>query len=157
MAPARDGETSALSCMATEVSLVLSVASIASSDATRIFLMLLDACLMLETTWSFALSPCPDPSRSRPSSQASVAMVRDLFRDKKQTQFVIATIATTLGMNESARLAGALRKESVPCRRIIVNQVHDPQSLALFAPARQQASGWWGRSCMQSIHYIIFN
>lgn len=55
--------------------------------------------------------------------QSSVAMVRDLFRDEKQTQFVIATIATTLGMNESSRLAGALRREHVPCRRIIVNQV----------------------------------
>ena len=50
-------------------------------------------------------------------------MVRDLFRDKKQTEFVIATIPTTLGVNESSRLLTALRKDSIPCNRIIVNQV----------------------------------
>lgn len=50
-------------------------------------------------------------------------MVRDLFRDPTQTEFVIATIPTVLAVNESARLARALREEGVPCRRIVVNQV----------------------------------
>lgn len=50
-------------------------------------------------------------------------MVRDLFRNKDMTEFVIATIPTMLGINESARLLKALRKEDIPCRRIIVNQV----------------------------------
>ena len=49
-------------------------------------------------------------------------MVRDLFRNKDMTEFVIATIPTMLGINESARLLKALRKEDIPCRRIIVNQ-----------------------------------
>lgn len=38
-------------------------------------------------------------------------------------QFIIATIPTVLGVNESARLIRALRKESIPCRRIAVNQI----------------------------------
>ena len=49
-------------------------------------------------------------------------MVRDLFRNKDTTEFVIATIPTMLGINESSRLLKALRKEDIPCRRIIVNQ-----------------------------------
>lgn len=49
-------------------------------------------------------------------------MVKDLFRDEKQTEFVIATIPSVLGVNESARLATSLHKDSIPCRRIIVNQ-----------------------------------
>ena len=49
-------------------------------------------------------------------------MVRDLFRNKEQTEFIIATIPTMLGINESSRLLKALRKEDIPCHRIIVNQ-----------------------------------
>lgn len=41
-------------------------------------------------------------------------------------QFIIATIPTVLGVNESARLIRALRKESIPCKRIVVNQVVGP-------------------------------
>jgi anion-transporting ArsA/GET3 family ATPase len=54
--------------------------------------------------------------------QESVLMVKDLFRDAEQTEFVIATIPTVLGVNESARLATSLKADSIPCRRIIVNQ-----------------------------------
>ncbi len=54
--------------------------------------------------------------------QESVIMVRDLFRNKEQTEFIIATIPTMLGINESSRLLKALRKEDIPCHRIIVNQ-----------------------------------
>jgi arsenite/tail-anchored protein-transporting ATPase len=54
--------------------------------------------------------------------QDSVQMVKDLFRDADQTEFVIATIPTVLGVNESARLAASLKRDSIPCRRIIVNQ-----------------------------------
>ena len=49
-------------------------------------------------------------------------MVRDLFRDKDTTEFVIATIPTVLGVNESGRLLRALRHDDIPCKRIIVNQ-----------------------------------
>lgn len=50
-------------------------------------------------------------------------MVKELFRDKEFTEFIIATIPTVLGINESRRLLQALRKEQIPCRRIIINQV----------------------------------
>ena len=50
-------------------------------------------------------------------------MVRDLFRNKDMTEFIIATIPTMLGINESSRLLKVLRKEDIPCRRMIVNQV----------------------------------
>ena len=49
-------------------------------------------------------------------------MVRDLFRDAETTEFVIATIPTVLGVNESGRLLRALRHDQIPCKRIIVNQ-----------------------------------
>lgn len=41
-------------------------------------------------------------------------------------QFIIATIPTVLGVNESARLAAALQKEGIPCKRIVVNQLIGP-------------------------------
>ena len=66
--------------------------------------------------------------------QESVIMVRDLFRNKETTEFVIATIPTMLGINESSRLLKALRKEDIPCRRIIVNQAGHP-----LAPLRAGA------------------
>ena len=50
-------------------------------------------------------------------------MVRDLFRNKDMTEFIIATIPTRRGSNESSRLLTVLRKEDIPCRRMIVNQV----------------------------------
>lgn len=55
--------------------------------------------------------------------QASIRQVKELFHDPTSTEFVIATIPTVLGVNESARLARALREEGIPCRRIVVNQV----------------------------------
>ncbi|GFR49978.1 hypothetical protein Agub_g12120 [Astrephomene gubernaculifera] len=58
--------------------------------------------------------------------QSRVRMVRQLFRDPGQTEFIIATIPTFLGVNESARLLRALRSENIPCKRIVVNQVVGP-------------------------------
>jgi arsenite/tail-anchored protein-transporting ATPase len=55
--------------------------------------------------------------------QASIRRVKDLFHDPEALEFVIATIPTVLGVNESARLVRALRRERIPCSRVIVNQV----------------------------------
>lgn len=55
--------------------------------------------------------------------QESVILVRDLFRDQEANEFIIATIPTVLAVKESSRLLAVLRKEQIPCRRIIVNQV----------------------------------
>ena len=60
-------------------------------------------------------------------------MVRDLFQDKEQTEFIIATIPTVLGINESRRLLKALREDEIPCKRIIINQVTELAN-AEFAP-----------------------
>ncbi|KAG2424744.1 hypothetical protein HYH02_015126, partial [Chlamydomonas schloesseri] len=59
--------------------------------------------------------------------QQRVRMVKALFRDRAQTEFIIATIPTYLGVNESSRLLHALRAEHIPCKRIIVNQIVGPQ------------------------------
>lgn len=58
--------------------------------------------------------------------QESIRLVKALFRDQQATEFIIATIPTVLGVNESARLVRVLRKESIPCKRIVVNQVIGP-------------------------------
>lgn len=50
-------------------------------------------------------------------------MVRDLFRDREANEFIIATIPTVLAVKESSRLLAVLRKEGIPCRQIVVNQV----------------------------------
>jgi arsenite-transporting ATPase len=55
--------------------------------------------------------------------KAQVKEVRNLFRDKSMTEFIIVTIPTVLGMSESGRLLQSLREEDVPCNRLIVNQV----------------------------------
>jgi arsenite/tail-anchored protein-transporting ATPase len=55
--------------------------------------------------------------------QDSVVMVKELFRNKEATEFVVATIPTMLAVNESERLLRSLRKDNIPCKRIVVNQV----------------------------------
>eukprot|EP00798_Chlamydomonas_sp_ICE-L_P030458 gene30458-35468_t len=52
-----------------------------------------------------------------------VGQVQKLFRNKECTEFVIATIPTYLGVNESSRLLKSLRQEGIPCKKIVVNQV----------------------------------
>lgn len=59
-------------------------------------------------------------------------MVKRLFRDSASTEFIIATIPTVLGVNESSRLQAALDREGIPCKRIVVNQVIGPNQGAAF-------------------------
>ncbi|XVE99288.1 hypothetical protein REPUB_Repub03eG0185600 [Reevesia pubescens] len=54
--------------------------------------------------------------------------VRDLFRDTDSTEFVIVTIPTVMAVSESSRLRASLRKENVPVRRLIVNQILPPSA-----------------------------
>jgi arsenite-transporting ATPase len=58
--------------------------------------------------------------------QESIRLVKRLFRDQEATEFIIATIPTVLGVNESGRLVRALDRERIPCRRIVVNQIIGP-------------------------------
>ncbi|KAE8682052.1 putative Protein white [Hibiscus syriacus] len=54
--------------------------------------------------------------------------VRDLFRDADSTEFVIVTIPTVMAVSESSRLSASLRKENVPVKRLIVNQILPPSN-----------------------------
>ncbi|KAG6389757.1 hypothetical protein SASPL_151230 [Salvia splendens] len=54
--------------------------------------------------------------------------VRELFRDTNSTEFVIVTIPTVMAINESSRLTASLKKESVPVKRLVVNQVLPPSA-----------------------------
>lgn len=60
--------------------------------------------------------------------QMSIRRVKDLFHDPEATEFIIATIPTMLAVSESARLIRALRKERIPCKRIVVNQLIGPET-----------------------------
>ena len=55
--------------------------------------------------------------------KARLLEVKELFRDAQQTEFVIVTIPTVLAIAESGRLLASLRAESVPVRRLVVNQL----------------------------------
>ncbi|PON68003.1 Arsenical pump ATPase [Trema orientale] len=54
--------------------------------------------------------------------------VRELFRDTDSTEFVIVTIPTVMAVSESSRLHASLKKEDVPVKRLIVNQVLPPSA-----------------------------
>ena len=74
--------------------------------------------------------------------QGSIRMVKALFRDQQTTEFIIATIPTVLGINESSRLAKALKKEQIPCKRIVVNQIVR-DNMSRWGPSLWPA-GWHG-------------
>lgn len=54
---------------------------------------------------------------------ATTPFVLALCFSPQVTEFVIATIPTYMAVDESARLLKALRKDNIPCKRIVVNQV----------------------------------
>ncbi|KAF7811827.1 ATPase ARSA1-like [Senna tora] len=54
--------------------------------------------------------------------------VRELFRDTDSTEFVIVTIPTVMAVSESSRLSASLKKENVPVKRLIVNQILPPSA-----------------------------
>ncbi|KAI7838953.1 hypothetical protein COHA_007312, partial [Chlorella ohadii] len=70
--------------------------------------------------------------------QDSIRLVKALFRDQQATEFIIATIPTVLGVNESGRLIRALRKERIPCRRIVVNQIVGPGMGATYLQMKEK-------------------
>lgn len=54
--------------------------------------------------------------------------VRELFRDTDSTEFVIVTIPTVMAISESSRLHASLKRENVPVKKLIVNQVLPPST-----------------------------
>lgn len=53
----------------------------------------------------------------------NIVKVKDLFRDEKGTEFMIATIPTIMAANESGRLAEALKIENINVKEVIINQI----------------------------------
>lgn len=69
--------------------------------------------------------------------KARMAEARDLFRNASTTEFVIVTIPTIMAASESCRLAAALRKENVPIKTIVINQVVSQTATDRFLNARR--------------------
>lgn len=67
--------------------------------------------------------PQEDASDKLEKLRERMVKVRELFRDTESTEFVIVTIPTVMAVSESSRLCASLKKESVPVRRLIVNQL----------------------------------
>ncbi|KAM0936422.1 putative arsenite-transporting ATPase [Dioscorea sansibarensis] len=72
--------------------------------------------------------PAQDASDKLEQLRERMAKVRELFRDNESTEFVIVTIPTVMAVSESSRLHASLRKENVPVRRLVVNQILPPSS-----------------------------
>lgn len=66
----------------------------------------------------------------------SMQMVRNLFRDEVQTEFVVATIPNMMAIAESSRLVDELKKEQIPVRHLFVNQVQPGNDNCSFCAAR---------------------
>lgn len=66
----------------------------------------------------------------------SMSMVRELFRDEIQTEFVVATIPNMMAIAESKRLVEQLGREKIPVRHVFVNQVQPANEDCTFCAAR---------------------
>ncbi|KAL6516687.1 ATPase get3b [Orobanche gracilis] len=71
-------------------------------------------------------APKQDSSDKLEQLRERMTKVRDLFRDSQTTEFVIVTIPTVMALSESSRLCASLRKDKVPVKRLIVNQLLPP-------------------------------
>ncbi|CAN8259857.1 unnamed protein product [Cochlearia groenlandica] len=70
----------------------------------------------------------PDAGDKLEKLRERMVKVRELFRDTESTEFVIVTIPTVMAVSESSRLSASLKKESVPVKRLVVNQILPPSS-----------------------------
>ncbi|KAG6509355.1 ATPase GET3B-like [Zingiber officinale] len=72
--------------------------------------------------------PKQDASDKLEQLRERMVKVRELFRDTESTEFIIVTIPTVMAVSESSRLYASLKKESVPVKRLIVNQLLPPSA-----------------------------
>ncbi|KAF3433962.1 hypothetical protein FNV43_RR25065 [Rhamnella rubrinervis] len=70
----------------------------------------------------------PDATDKLEQLRERMVKVRELFRDTDATEFVIVTIPTVMAVCESSRLSASLKKENVPVKRLIVNQILPPST-----------------------------
>lgn len=66
----------------------------------------------------------------------SMNVVKELFKDPRRTEFVIATIPTVMAVNESKRLVEELRKEQICVRHVWINQCQPKNEDCVFCDAR---------------------
>ncbi|KAK9851904.1 hypothetical protein WJX84_008222 [Apatococcus fuscideae] len=79
------------------------------------------------------------PENDRMSNlQDTMAEMRSLFRNPATTQFVVVTIPTVMAASESTRLAASLRKEGVPVRLLVVNQIIQESATQQFLAQRRK-------------------
>jgi arsenite/tail-anchored protein-transporting ATPase len=65
-------------------------------------------------------------------------VVRDLFRDDIQTEFIVATIPTMMAISESQRLVEELRKERIPVRHVFVNMLQPSNEDCAYCSVRHK-------------------
>ncbi len=70
--------------------------------------------------------------------KSSMNIVRDLFKDGSQTEFIIATIPTMMAINESERLKSQLNQEGISVNHIIINQIQNDNSNCSFCNVRSK-------------------
>ncbi|XP_060186418.1 ATPase GET3B-like isoform X3 [Lycium barbarum] len=73
-------------------------------------------------------TPKPDASDKLERLRERMIKVRELFRDTTSTEFIIVTIPTVMAISESSRLCASLKKEDVPVKRLIANQILPPSA-----------------------------
>lgn len=73
-------------------------------------------------------TPKPDAAEKLERLRERMIKVRELFHDTTSTEFVIVTIPTVMAISESSRLCASLKKEDVPVKRLIVNQILPPSA-----------------------------
>uniref|UniRef100_A0A7S1XCQ9 ArsA/GET3 Anion-transporting ATPase-like domain-containing protein n=1 Tax=Compsopogon caeruleus TaxID=31354 RepID=A0A7S1XCQ9_9RHOD len=68
----------------------------------------------------------------------SMKIVRDLFRDPHQTEFIVAAIPNMMAISESVRLVDTLRKEGIPAQHVFVNMIQPENDDCMFCKARHK-------------------
>ncbi|KAG6734428.1 ATPase GET3B-like isoform X1 [Carya illinoinensis] len=80
----------------------------------------------------------PDAADKLERLRERMIKVRELFRDTDSTEFVIVTIPTVMAVSESSRLHASLKKENVPVKSLIVNQILPPISDCKFCAMKRK-------------------
>ena len=64
--------------------------------------------------------------------QRAMTEAREIFRDENKSQFIVVSIPTLMSVSESSRLVSTLRKEKVPVKYILINQLLDDSVTETF-------------------------
>lgn len=67
----------------------------------------------------------------------TVKKVRELLRDEKRTEFIVVTIAESMGVRETEDLLATLKKFHIPSRQIVINNIF-PEEKSDFVKTRRR-------------------